>query len=496
MPEQQQRAPRPAQSARFAAIETLCRLERSRLPVVSLFDKVAAECGLDGPDRHLAMNIIYGVLRQRQTLDSLLQLLCRQPLSRIKPFVRQALLSGLYQIFFLDRIPESAAVNESVKAVQAAHLPKNLQGFVNGVLRESIRRKQTLATAMDGAGATAGQGRPSVVSAMDGAGATLLNHPDWLVKRWQQRYGEDEMRRICAVNNQQSPLTLLVNSCVTSRVRLMADIEQEGIVVVPGRYSQDALILPDFHGAVNRLPGFSQGHFQVQDEAAQLLPLLLAPIVSNGLYLDACAGLGGKTGNIIQLCAAGQGRPSVAGARDGAGATASPATIMAIEPDPQRRQRFHENMQRLHPGAKVSLHAMDLQRFSHECELRFDGILIDAPCSGTGVTGRHPDIRWNRQESDLARYQQMQLELLELAAGLLAADGTLVYGTCSLEPEENEDVIALFLERNPDFMTDDCTPFLPPVAGELINNGFFAPRPGPSIDGFFGARLIRGQKRE
>ncbi|MEK6202097.1 MAG: 16S rRNA (cytosine(967)-C(5))-methyltransferase RsmB [Desulfobulbaceae bacterium] len=478
MPEQQQRRSRPAQSARFAAIETLCRLERSRLPVASLFDKVAAECGLDGPDRHLAMNIIYGVLRQRQTLDFLLQSLCRQPLSKIKPFVRQALLTGLYQIFFLDRIPESAAVNESVKAVQAAHLPKNLQGFVNGVLRESIRRKQTLA------------------GAMDGAESTLLNHPDWLVKRWQQRYGEDEMRRICAVNNQQSPLTLLVNSCVTSRAQLMADIEQEGIVVLPGTYSQDALILPDFHGAINRLPGFSQGHFQVQDEAAQLLPLLLAPIVNNGLYLDACAGLGGKTGNLIQLCAAGHGRPSVAGARDGAGATASHATIMAVEPDPQRRQKFHENMQRLHPGAEVSLSPMDLQHFSHECDLRFDGILIDAPCSGTGVTGRHPDIRWNRQESDLARYQRMQLELLELAAGLLAADGTLVYGTCSLEPEENEEVIALFLERHPDFMTDDCTPFLPPAAGELIHNGFFAPRPGPSIDGFFGARLIRGQKRE
>ena len=470
MPEQRQktaRAGQSAKSARFAAIETLCQLERRRLPAGSLFDEVAAECALDGPDRQLAMNILYGVLRQRQALDSLLQSLCRQPLSRIKPFVRQALLTGLYQIFFLDRIPESAAVNESVKALQAAHLPKNLQGFVNGVLRESIRRKQTLSTAchIDSSGVPAGHGRPSV------AGATFLNHPDWLVRRWQERYGEEEMRRICAVNNQQSPLTLLVNTRVTSRSQLMADIEAEGIMVQPGVYSQDALILPDFHGAVNRLPGFSQGHFQVQDEAAQLLTLLLSPIVKNGLYLDACAGLGGKTSNLVQLCAA------------------SNATIMAVEPEPQRQQKFRDNMQRLHPEAPVTLYAMDLQRFSQSCDLRFNGILIDAPCSGTGVTGRHPDIRWNRQESDLGRYQQMQLGLLEQAAGLLAADGILVYATCSLEPEENEEVIALFLERNPGFMTADCSPFLPPAAGELINNGFFAPRPGPSIDGFFGARL-------
>ena len=459
------RAAHSAKSARYAAIETLCQLERSRLPAGSLFDKVAAECALDGPDRQLAMNILYGVLRQRQTLDSLLQSLCRQPLSKIKPFVRQALLTGLYQIFFLDRIPESAAVNESVKALQAAHLPKNLQGFVNGVLRESIRRQQTLSAAV--------HGRPGAAGAMDSAGAAFLNHPDWLIKRWQHRYGEEEMRRICAINNQQSPLILLVNTRVTSSSQLRAGLEAAGIVVQPGAYSRDALILPEFHGAVNRLPGFSQGHFQVQDEAAQLLTLLLGPIKKCGLYLDACAGLGGKTGSLVQLCAAAE------------------ATIMAVEPEPQRRQKFRDNMHRLHPEASVTLYEMDLEHFSRDCDLRFDGILVDAPCSGTGVIGRHPDIRWNRQESDLARYQLLQLTLLQQAAGLLAADGTLVYGTCSLEPEENEEVIALFLDRNPGFRTEECTPFLPPAAAELIHNGFFAPHPGPSIDGFFGARLVR-----
>lgn len=469
--------PKTVRTARFAAIETLCQLERTHLPAGSLFDQMAVECALDGHERHLAMNLIYGVLRQRQALESLLQSLCRQPLSRIKPFVRQALLTGLYQIFFLDRIPESAAVNETVKALQTAHLPKSLQGFVNGVLRESLRQKETLSALLhqDNAGGTAGQGRSSVADARDGAGATFLNHPEWLVRRWQKQFGREEMQRICATNNQQSPLILLVNTCATTREQLQAAIEQEGITVHPGRYSQDALILPDFHGTVSRLPGFAQGHFQVQDEAAQLLTLLLTPIRKNGLYLDACAGLGGKTGNLVQLCAS------------------SDATIIAVEPDLQRQQKFRENMQRLHPDAPVTLHGMNLEHFAQDCGLRFDGILVDAPCSGTGVTGRHPDIRWNRQESDLIRYQQNQLALLEQAAGLLAPDGTLVYATCSLEPEENEELIALFLERNPDFMTEECTPFLPLPARELIKDGFFAPHPGPSIDGFFGARLGRGR---
>jgi len=448
-------------TARYAAIETLCQLERTHLPAGALFDKVAIQCALVGSERHLAMNIIYGVLRQRHALESLLQSLCKQPLSRIKPFVHQALLTGLYQIFFLDRIPESAAVNEAVKAVQAAHLPKNLQGFVNGVLRESLRQKETLSARLH----------------QDSSGTpAFLNHPDWLVRRWRKRYGEEEMQRICAVNNQQSPLILHVNTSVTTKVQLMAAIAQEGIVVQPGTYSEDALVLPDFHGAINKLPGFAEGHFQIQDEAAQLIALLLTPIIPNGRYLDACAGVGGKTSCLIQLGAAAH------------------ASVAAVEPDPQRLQRFRENRQRLHPDAPVALFEMDLQNFAQSCDSPLDGILIDAPCSGTGVTGRHPDIRWNRQEHELARFQKNQLALLEQAAGLLTPGGVLVYATCSLEPEENEEVIALFLDRHPDFMIEDCAPFLPQPARELVRDGFFAPLPGPAIDGFFGARLVRGEK--
>jgi len=447
-------------TARFAAIETLCQLERTRLPADTIFDQMTGQCALNDSDRHLAMNILYGVLRQRQALESLLQALCRQPPARIKSFVRQALLTGLYQIFFLDRIPESAAVNESVKAVQAAHLPKNLQGFVNAVLRESIRRKELLVP----------------LTFHDAAGAPVLNHPDWLVRRWTKIFGKEETRRICACNNRQSPLIVNINTRAATPESVKAALEREGVHVQPGQYSPDALILPDFHGPINRLPGFDQGHFQVQDEAAQLLPRLLTPFVNNGLYLDACAGVGGKTTNLVAL---GQGEK---------------ITVMAVEPEARRRQKFHENMRRLHPGTPVTLVEQDLGRFADTSDLRFDGILVDAPCTGTGVTGRHPDIRWSRREGDPARCQRTQLMLLEQAAGLLGPGGVLVYATCSLEPEENEEVITLFLAGHPEFMVEDCAPFLPEAARELVRDHFFAPRPGPTIDGFFGARMRKGQK--
>jgi len=230
LPQHQQK--QTACTARFAAIEALCELERTRLPADTIFDQITGQCALNDSDRHLAMNILYGVLRQRQALESLLQALCRQPLARLKPFVRQALLAGLYQIFFLDRIPESAAVNESVKAVQAAHLPKNLQGFVNAVLRESIRRKEMLVP----------------LTFHDATGAPVLNHPDWLVRRWTKKFGKEETRRICACNNRQSPLILNINPCAATPESVKAALEQEGHHVLAGQYSPEALILPDFTG--------------------------------------------------------------------------------------------------------------------------------------------------------------------------------------------------------------------------------------------------------
>ena len=126
-----------------------------------------------------------------------------------------------------------------------------------------------------------------------------------------------------------------------------------------------------------------------------------------------------------------------------------------------------------------------------DCRTSFHGILVDAPCSGTGVTGRHPDIRWNREETDLLRYQAEQLDLLEMAAGLVREAGVLVYATCSLEPEENQEVVRRFLERHPEFHLSDPTPCLPAAAGRFVENLFFCPRPEETIDGFFAARLVR-----
>ena len=444
-------------NARFIAIETLRQLDQSKTPLPILFQRICKGQQLGGLDRSLAMNIIYGVLRQHQYLELLIGTLCKIPKKKLHPLVRHGLRVGLYQIFFLDRIPESAAVNETVNALKATHLPKRLYGFVNGVLRQSIRQKSEL---------------PQPMGQVKEAGA-ILNHPEWLTSRWAANFGTAEMQAICAANNQQQDLTLRVNLEKTSPREYCQTLGQSGIEAQPGRYSPEAVTLQDYQGTISALPDYAEDYFQVQGESAQLVTYLLAPIKKNGLYLDGCAGLGGKTRHLLEMVKKKEGR------------------VIAVEPEHHRQEKLLQNLENFAQSQTFTLFQGPLQDYGKTKPPFFDGILIDAPCSGTGVTGRHPDIRWRRQPADIARYAVLQLELLTLASTWLQSDGVLVYATCSLEPEENVDIIKQFIQNNPSFTITDCAAYLPREAVELSRDKFFQPHPSDGTDGFFAARLVR-----
>ncbi|WP_163336323.1 16S rRNA (cytosine(967)-C(5))-methyltransferase RsmB [Desulfopila sp. IMCC35008] len=448
------------QTGRYAAIETLCRLQKTAYPVKPLLESVSSESALSSADRALTMNLVYGVLRKRQYLDSLIGQLSRHPLKKLDVFVLNGLRVGLYQIFFLDRIPESAAVNETVNAMKAARLPKRLHGFVNGILRESIRQKQ----------------KGTLPSPEDESTASLLNHPEWMTRRWSARFGQQEMERICRANNEEPLLTLRANTSRISRENLLDLFLQDGLDAAIGHYAPDSIVLPCYQGSINKLPGYKEGYFQPQDEAAQLAALLLSPFRENGVYLDGCAGLGGKTSHILQLT-----QPYS-------------ARVIAVEPEPRRQRLFEDNITRLSDDNRPVLHKKTLQDYSRTSRILFSGVFIDAPCSGTGVTGRHPDIRWNRKPEDFISYQRIQLEILNHAAQLVAENGILVYATCSLEQEENMDVVTAFLKENEEYNLTDCRPFLPEKCQELIADNCFSPHPDSTIDGFFGARLVRQRR--
>lgn len=444
-------------SARAAAAQILCQLFSEKLPVKKISDTICAQANLDGRDRNFVMQLVYGVLRHRQELDRILQLLSTVSLGKLDPLVHQATVLGLYQLFFLDRIPESAAVNEAVNTLKKAGKPQRFQGFCNGILRESLRRRESIIEQ----------------AKFDDKNRPILNHPAWITDRWRDRFGQEETARICASNNREPHLVLRACSSRISREQLLDLFRDAHISATAGIYSEEAIVIENFSGSIAELPGFAEGFFQVQDEAAQLASLLLTPLHPGGCYLDGCAGLGGKTTHLLEL------------------AMAADAELHAVEPDAARFRLLQENIDRLFPDSKPHLHHCTLEEFSAITELSFDGILIDAPCSGTGVIGRQPDIRWHRQPLDIVHNHKQQLGLLHCAEQLLAPHGTIVYTTCSLETEENQDVVKAFLGENASFSIAESTSVLPPSAWSLCEGPFFSPHPSENIDGFFGARLIR-----
>ena len=409
-------------------------------------------------DRRLAWNMVYGILRQRQYLDEIIGSVSSRPLQKLHADVLMALRLGVYQLCFLGRIPASAAVNETVQAFRNLGRPRWLVNFVNGVLRAAARSPR---------------GRPAGTG--EGKSDEMLNHPGWLLKRWQKRWGTAVAREICLANNQPPVLTIRVNTGRITPVALQQRMEQAGYRADPGIYVDTALRLPQPHLHVPDLPGYHAGLFHVQDEAAQLATMLLALFAPAHHYLDGCGGVGGKSCQLAGLLAHG-GRLTV------------------LEPDRRRYGLLQANLGRLGLLSATRCLRCSLQEFATSSSCSFDGVLVDAPCSGTGVIRKHPDIRWNRHPKDLLVRQRYQLDLLAAAAPLVRYGGILVYATCSLEEEENDQVISRFLAAHPEFHQTSCAPWLPAPARSLVDaSGFFRPLPQQQISGFFACRMVRSR---
>lgn len=444
---------------RFIAIAALCEQARRGEPAERIVEESLQKLPpADRRDTQLAAALIYGVLRWQGYLDAVISEYAAHPLSKMKCRTLQALRIGAYQLLFMDRVPDSAAINETVQAVKDAGQPKWLTGFINGVLRNIARDREALPD-------------PRKMDEKRFPLAALLSHPQWLLGRWEKRYGRERAIRICQANNALPPLTLRVNTKKTTRAQLKEDLDRHGLACANGLFASTAVMLDGYKGLIADIPGFVEGYFQVQDEAAQLVTELSGPF-GDGKYLDGCAGLGGKTSHLAQLLPDG-GR------------------VVAVEPNTRRARLLKENLARLGLSAKVTVRQGTLAETDLGDGAPFRAILIDAPCSGSGVIRRHPDIRWSRSEDDLLRYQAKQLSLLHAAAGLLLPGGVLVYATCSIEPEENDQVISRFLTAHPEFALTDCREILSENCAPLVDaKGFFRTLPGDhGMDGFFAARL-------
>jgi 16S rRNA (cytosine967-C5)-methyltransferase len=355
--------------------------------------------------RALAQELCYGTLRWSPRLQALLDLLLDKPLKAKESDIHSLLLLGLYQLAYME-IPAHAAVSETV-AVTALLNKGWAKGLVNAVLRRFQRERQALEAKIGH--------DPVAVSA----------HPAWLLSLLQQAWPQ-EWQAIVDANNQRPPMALRVNRSRTSRADYLQALQAEGLAAEPSVHAPDALLL-ERPVNVDQLPGFACGEVSVQDSAAQLAALLVAP--QPGMrVLDACAAPGGKTGHLLEIC--------------------SDIELIALDIEKKRLARVEENLLRL--GLKARLIAADASSTVWWDGKPFDRILLDAPCSASGVIRRHPDIKLLRQSEDIPQLVALQAAILEALWPMLRPGGMLVYATCSVLPQENAGQLANFLANHDD----------------------------------------------
>jgi 16S rRNA (cytosine967-C5)-methyltransferase len=410
------------------------------------------EAALSPKDAALVTTLVQGSIRYKALLDHHLEHLTRGGWERLPGPIRAALRLGAYQVLVLTRIPASAAVHESVELAKRYGHP-GTAGLANAVLRRLA----------------AGERAPLPDRDSDPAGylAVVHSHPRWLVSRWLDRYGVDEAEQLLAADNEEPSVSVRANAHRIRAAELAKLLEAEGIASRPGPNGGPVLVLEGGFVA-SRSPLFRDGLLSLQDEAEASVPALL-DIKAGDRVLDLCAAPGGKASQMAERVAPG-GR------------------LTAVEIQPGRARALRENLvHRLRlPGIDVVLADGRAVPFAQP----FDGVLLDAPCTGLGVLRRRADARWRKEESDIARMAALQSTLLDRAGGLTRPGGVLVYSVCSLEPEETDRVVASFLERTPAFRMEDARPYLP--------SGFASQEPvlratphRHGTDGVFAARLRR-----
>ncbi|ABE37955.1 Fmu (Sun) [Rhodopseudomonas palustris BisB5] len=436
----------PGLAARRIAADILDGVLQKRRTLDEQLEGPAAHPGLKTlPDRDRALmrRLVATILRRLGTLEHLLARMLDRGVPTDAPRAKSALLIGAAQILWMD-VPDHAAVDLSVRLVQSDRRAAKYAGLVNAVLRRCAREGQPLIEEV------AGQ---------------ALDVPEWLMARWRAHYGEDAAKAIAVAISHEPSLDITVKSDPQHWAgRLYGELLPTGTVRTL------------LQGSVKMLPGFEDGEWWVQDAAAALPARLFGDLAGKSVA-DLCAAPGGKTAQLAQ-----------AGAR-----------VSAIDRSPARVARLRENLARLSLEAETGV--ADATEWRSDAPGSFDGVLVDAPCASTGTIRRHPDVAWLKQESDIGALSAVQSRLLEKAAALLKPGGTLVYCTCSLEPEEGEQAIAKLLAAEPQMrrvpvepaevagLADIVTP-----QGDLRTLPSHLPHADPRLagfDGFYAARLTK-----
>ncbi|MBY0598369.1 16S rRNA (cytosine(967)-C(5))-methyltransferase RsmB [Bacillus bingmayongensis] len=401
------------QNVRELALDGLIQVEKSGAYSNLLLNNLIEKSQIDRKDVGLLTEIVYGTIQRRDTLDYYLQPFLRK---KVEAWVKVLLRLSLYQMIYLDRVPERAAIHEAVEiAKRRGH--KGIAGMVNGVLR-SIQR----------------EGVPAVEEIQDPVKrlSVATSHPEWLVQEWTAAYDLETAEKMCKVNLLPPVSAARVNVDKGTVEEAIVLLENEGVEAKRGDLSEDAIQIEK--GNVAHTEAFQKGFLSIQDESSMLVARALEP-EEGDMVLDSCAAPGGKTTHIAErLKGTGQ--------------------VTSLDLHPHKVRLIQQQAKRL--GLEnVETKALDARKVQeHFANESFDKILVDAPCSGFGVIRRKPDIKLGKEKGDSERLSTIQLSILEKVAPLLKAGGRLVYSTCTIEKIENEQVIERFLQEHPEFEWD------------------------------------------
>lgn len=439
----------PKADVRYECIRILRTIDEEEVFAQELISECCSRDDLSERDKRLLTELVNGVIRHRLSLDTLISFFSKISFNKIEPWVVYALRVGLYQIIYLDKIPAAAAVNTSVELVKKLIRRADAVKFTNAVLRSigrSIhnksaheseiteprkalhRRENTWCTFHSPIFPDPHKHLSSYLSAN-------YSHPEWLLKRWIGRYGKEKTIEICKTNNRAPGVFLRVNQRKISIEEFIVLLDQKGVT---SHTIRNAIAIDDI--AVSEIPGFAEGLFFVQDISAMKVAEFLKAEKSLTV-LDLCAAPGGKTTHLAELLE-------------------ETGRIYALDISFKRLQLVKENCLRMgiHNVSLVCGNASENRVPFH---IQFDRVLIDAPCSNTGVLARRVEARWRLKEGDIHKLASLQYSILKTGAALLKSDGYLVYSTCSIEPEENQDVIKKFIDNESQFHLDAEEYYLP-----------------------------------
>lgn len=441
---------------REIALKTLYDIDVKKAYSNIIIKKYLNNSALKSIDKAFITNLVYGVIKNKTRIDWIISSFSKTTIKKMSPWVLNILRLGVYQIVYLDKVPQSAAVNESVK-LGKKYGHKKITGFINAILRNTTRAsKEEL--------------QPARKDSIDFL-TIYYSHPRWMVDMWIREFGLDFTISLLKKNNEIPPITIRTNTLKINRNELMNLLQEEGMLVKEGQWCPEAIIINNV-SSIEKNKCFQRGFFQVQDQSSMLVAHILNPL-ERQLVIDICAAPGGKTTHISELMS-------------------NTGKVIARDVHEHKLLLMRQNIERL-GISNVNLELFNALDVDQKMIEKADAVLLDAPCSGLGIIRRKPDLKWNKNPDDIKSITSLQMQMLEKAAFYVKKGGILIYSTCTINLDENINLVKEFLDKNPSFRLEPIKPISDKMQSHNeIKQGYLQVFPHiDEIDGFFISKMQR-----